>query len=189
MTRWPSDSTANWVMTASGRALDPFSPDPEQIAIEDIAHHLSQICRFGGATALHYSVAQHSVYVAREMQEWSRFALLHDASEYVLGDIPRPLKRHATFAAYRDVEANLQAVIYRTFGIVPDPEAVIELAHIDRRLLRTEQRDLMPPALPGEGRDDVEPYAFRIVPWTPREACMTFEKAWKSAHVMPARDE
>lgn len=172
---------ANWVMTSSGRAMDPFAPDPAQITIDDIAHHLSHVCRFAGAVSTHYSVAQHAVLVAREMPLYTRFALLHDAAEYVLGDVPRPLKRHPSFATYREVEAHLQAVIYRKFGIVPEPDGIVSLAHVDHRMLRTEQRDLMPPELPGEGRDDAEPYLYKIDPWTPREACLRFEQAWKEA--------
>ena len=172
---------ANWIMTSSGRALDPFAPDPAQIALDDIAHHLSHVCRFAGAVSVHYSVAQHSVLVAQEMPLYARFALLHDAAEAYIGDVPRPLKRHQTFAAYRDVEAHLQAVIYRKFGIVPEPDGIVELAHVDRRMLRTEQRDLMPAELPGEGRDDAEPYLYHVVPWTPQEACSRFEQAWEEA--------
>lgn len=158
-------------MTASGRAVRPLDPDPETIIIEDIAHHLSQICRFAGATCSFYSVAQHSVLVSREVPVLA--ALLHDAAEYILGDIPRPLKRLMAFAEYREVERRLQSCIFRRFNVsTMDESSAIAIA--DRRMLRTEQRDLMPPALPGEGRDDAEPYDFHIALWGPDRARYEF---------------
>lgn len=166
-------------MTASGRPFWPLEPRLEDIAIEDIAHHLSNLCRFTGAVRFFYSVAQHSVAVSLEMaphiltagDRWrGLYGLLHDASEAYLMDIPRPLKRDDQFSAYRTAEARLQRIIYAAFDLDPDDEPS-DLKIVDRRMLRTEQRDLMPPPALAERRDDVEPFALQLTyPWTPEFA-------------------
>jgi len=84
--------------TFTGQGFDPFNPRPEDVRIADIAHHLAMICRFGGATPVFYSVAQHSVLVARLVLEisgdplWALYGLHHDNGESAMGDIRRPLK-------------------------------------------------------------------------------------------------
>ena len=79
-------------MTASGLGFDPEDPKPEAIVIEDIAHALSNICRFGGHTGSFYSVAQHSVLVSLHTNaKFARAGLMHDASEAYIGDIIRPV--------------------------------------------------------------------------------------------------
>lgn len=170
----------DWIMTYTGRAFYPTEPRIEDIVIEDIAHALAHVCRFAGHTRSFYSVAQHSVLVADECPESMRlYALLHDASEAYLGDVPRPLKRLSEWSDYRGCEDRLKALIYARFGL-PEIEPK-ELKIIDRRMLRTEQRDLMPPAAYGERRDDVEPYAKTITPWRPDAAERIFTMAfWKS---------
>lgn len=183
--------TTDWIMTASGRRFWPLEPRVEDVCIEDIAHHLAHLCRFTGAVRTLYTVAQHSILASRCLVDAvanqigfpaddSRilavaglYGLLHDASEAYLMDIPRPLKRSSTFAAYRAVERNVQATIYTAFGLrlYEEPSA---LKVIDRRLLRTEQRDLMPPAGPGEDRHDVASYSSTIVPQQPAIAREAF---------------
>jgi hypothetical protein len=163
---------SDWIMTASGRRFWPLAPCVEDVSIVDIAHHLGHLCRFTGAVRTFYSVAQHSVLVSfalaidhREsgscgsmtVETAGLYGLLHDASEAYLMDVPRPLKRDPQFAPYREAEARLQAVIYRAFDLDPAGEPAV-LKAIDRRALRTEQRDLMPDPGEGERRDDVVPF-------------------------------
>jgi hypothetical protein len=167
----------DWIMTASGIPFWPLEPRVEDVRITDIAHHLAHICRFTGAVRRFYSVAQHSVLVSRVLDDLATsspdaalYGLLHDASEAYLMDLPRPLKLEPVLAAYRLAEKRLQAVIYRAFGldIVDEP---FDLKYVDRRMLRTEQRDLMPPAALDENRDDVDPFGFSVVDaWTPSRA-------------------
>lgn len=192
--------TTDWIMTASGRPFWPLEPRVEDVSIEDIAHHLSHLCRFTGAVRMFYSVAQHSVLVSRMLapaidvgmanrHELARhrqvglFGLLHDASEAYLMDIPRPLKRAAAFAPYRDAEARLQHVIYQKFGLDLREEPS-ELKQVDRRMLRTEQRDLMPPPDHGEDRTDVEPFSSIALDslgvWAPPRARMHFLERYVS---------
>lgn len=155
-------------MAPSGLPFWPFDPKPRDVRLEDIAHHLSRSCRFTGGTREFYSVAQHCVLGARHLQRdhrtaAARYFLLHDGSEAYLSDIARPVKRDPRFAFYRAIEEDVQQAVYAAFGLIDlEPEAV---AHMDRALLRTEQRDLMPAPLPGEDRGDVLPLPTRIVPW------------------------
>lgn len=86
------------VETFSGRYVDTKNPDPATICIEDIAHALSQICRYGGHCLYPYSVGQHSVFVSERVKRQGHprniqlAALLHDSPEAFLGDVPRPTK-------------------------------------------------------------------------------------------------
>ncbi len=109
---------SDWIQTYTGRKFFPLDPDPEMICIEDIAHSLSQLCRYNGHSKIFYSVAQHSLVLSRELcsgWQYALMALLHDASEAYLSDLPRPLKMHPQFAFYRKAESRLQSMIYDRF--------------------------------------------------------------------------
>lgn len=136
-------ATASWICTYSGRKFDPFHIDPDQIVIEDIAHALSNICRYTGHCAYFYSVAEHSVGVSHRCHPDDALAgLLHDASEAYLMDLARPIKHHPDMQAYRDVEASLQAAVYTKFGLDPAVPASVHTA--DNRILISEANQLMP---------------------------------------------
>jgi 5'-deoxynucleotidase YfbR-like HD superfamily hydrolase len=126
-----------WQRMLSGRRLDLLEPSPLDIEIEDIAHGLARVARWNGQTrGLHaFSVAQHSVLVERLVvdlsprlsQEARLMALLHDAPEYVVGDLISPFKA-AIGVNYKDLELKLQAAIHLRFGLpalVPKPLAVL----------------------------------------------------------------
>lgn len=89
-----TDRANHWIMTASGRAFDFVEPSAEMVHWPDVAEHLAKTARFAGATAgVFYSVAQHSVHVARLVApEWAPWALLHDGHEAYLGDDTTPKK-------------------------------------------------------------------------------------------------
>src|SRR6185312_1301002 len=99
---------------------------------------------FAGHCESFYSVAQHSLHVAEIVKEtfpqYELHALLHDASEAYICDIPRPLKHHESFAFYGDIEAVIQNAIYKKFGCGPEPE-IVKAA--DWLVLSAEARDLM----------------------------------------------
>lgn len=109
-------------MHPSGRYVSPLAMDPQDIDIRDIAHHLSNICRYTGATPHHYSVAQHSVIVSQYLKttEMRLAGLLHDAAEAYLNDIASPIKHDPRFAFFVEIDAKLSATIYRAFGIEPE---------------------------------------------------------------------
>jgi 5'-deoxynucleotidase YfbR-like HD superfamily hydrolase len=126
-----------WQRMLSGRRLDLLEPSPLDVEIEDIAHGLARVARWNGQTkGPHaFSVAQHCVLVERLVAELSPrlnpdarlMALLHDAPEYVVGDLISPLKM-AIGINYKDLELKLQAAIHLRFGlpaIVPKPMAVL----------------------------------------------------------------
>src|SRR5262249_40412991 len=107
-----------YLQTVSGRRLDPFTPDLEQIDVADIATALANQCRFGGHTRVFYSVAQHSCLVTDVLRERGgsatelRWALLHDASEAYLVDLPHPIKHRSELGRlYAEAEAGLQQAI------------------------------------------------------------------------------
>src|SRR5690348_16971168 len=116
-----------YLQTVSGRWVNPFDPDPEQLDIGDIARALANICRFGGHARAFYSVAQHSVIVSRLVEERGGgaedafAALMHDATEAYLGDMPHPIKHRSPLgAAFRAAEDHLEAAIRDRFAIRAD---------------------------------------------------------------------
>lgn len=148
--------------------MDLIHPQPDQICIEDVAWALSRICRYAGHTNFHYSVAEHSVRVMDlSPSSMKRWALLHDAAEAYLNDVPRPVKMLPEMKPYRDIEENLQRVIMERFEAMPHlkPNTVADLVedmrlsyNVDRCLPVIENfhvrgRGIIPP-LNGEGKLD-----------------------------------
>jgi uncharacterized protein len=159
------------ITTYTGRSITPLDPDPADIDIEDIAHALSNSCRFTGHVREFYSVAQHSYLCSTIVpDEYKLTALLHDASEAYLSDIARPIKSQPEFGdVYKKYENQLEAAIAERFGLVfPYPE---EIKQADYNLLKTEQRDLMPDRLRAEDADYLED---PISPWAPELAELKF---------------
>src|ERR1700709_1260194 len=115
-----------WQRMLSGRRLDLLDPSPMDIEIEDIAHGLARVARWNGQTLGEhaFSVAQHSVVVeevAAHIQpgvepRWRLAALLHDASEYVIGDMISPFKA-ALGVDYKTFEERLENAIHTRFGL------------------------------------------------------------------------
>lgn len=174
-----------WMQTMTGRPFYPLDPRPADFDIDDIAHALSMICRFGGHTRVHYSVAEHSIRVSEALWaagddvEVQMHGLLHDAAEAYLGDVVWPLKQSGWLEGYKDIERGVETALFTRFRVTRFPSRI---KHFDLVLLATEKRDLMSP---GPGRDDgarreaaaaaaegnwhcdeVEPLPDRIVPET-----------------------
>lgn len=162
----------DWITTYTGKSFWPLSPSVEDVNINDIAHSLSNLCRFNGHCVNFYSVAQHSVLISTLVPEQDAlWGLLHDASESYLCDIPSPLKKLPEFEAYRQAETRVMNVICDAFGLARDEPSSIKIA--DRRMLVTEARDLTFT----EGRGwlmKVEPYEFHIKAWTPEQSRIKF---------------
>jgi 5'-deoxynucleotidase YfbR-like HD superfamily hydrolase len=130
-----------WQRMLSGRRLDLLDPSPMDIEIEDIAHGLARVARWNGQTIGEhgFSVAQHSVVVeeiAAHIEpglepRWRLAALLHDASEYVIGDMISPFKA-ALGVSYKSFEERLEDAIHIRFGLPPktpkDIKALIKQA-------------------------------------------------------------
>jgi hypothetical protein len=141
----------------SGKRFDLFNVEEDKIDIIDISHSLSLICRFGGHIRKHYSVAQHSLMVeymvmliqsdntilkAEEDYRERLHALLHDASEGYMGDIPRPLKYTESMQLFRETDNKLQMAINRRFGL-PETEKTENIAIADEVALAVEGENLL----------------------------------------------
>jgi uncharacterized protein len=124
-----------WQRMLSGRKLDLLDPSPLDIEVEDIAHGLARVARWNGQTRGEhpFSVAQHSLLVLDIVRVLSPklpqasllCALLHDAPEYVIGDMISPFK-NALGLDYRAFEHRLAAAIHLRFGLPPDPSATLK---------------------------------------------------------------
>jgi len=124
-----------WQRMLSGRRLDLLAPSPDDIAIEDIAHGLARVARWNGQTSGEnaFSVAEHAVLVEQIAgalhpkweNRWRLAALLHDAPEYVIGDLISPFKAAIGFD-YKTIENRLLEAIHECFGLprhLPDEVA------------------------------------------------------------------
>lgn len=135
-----------WIETFSGRQVDLISPVASQITIDDIAHHLSRINRFNGATTHPYSVAQHSIYVSMMLpDELALQGLLHDAHEAYLGDLNTPLKNAICCDMIPAIVNRLDRAIYESLGIdQPSPEARLLIKRADLQAMADEKAFLKP---------------------------------------------
>lgn len=132
-----------WQKMLSGRRLDLLDPTPVDIEIEDIAHGLSFVARWNGQTSgdFAYSVAEHSLLVERLFArispgtpaKWRLAALLHDAPEYVIGDMISPVKA-AVGPGYDELDSRLTAAIHIRFGLPAVLPAIIK-----RRIKRADK--------------------------------------------------
>lgn len=127
-----------WIQTKSGRKFWLDKPDYDSIDIEDIAHALSNICRFTGHTSRLFSVAEHSIGVSFLLPDKLKLAgLLHDAAEAYIGDINTPLK-HLIGQKIYDIESRIQQAIYRKYDINLTMDDLKLIKHADNALLRKE---------------------------------------------------
>lgn len=158
------------ILTRRGHYFDFENPEGSTIDIEDIAHALSQICRFTGHTARFYSVAEHSVHCASLVPREHRLAaLLHDAAEAYLGDVSRPLK--SILPQYKALEARVEAAVLGRFGLALPLDPCVKEA--DRTMLRVEQQQAMLnedvwPGMEGAGA------AVTLQFWEPTRAKLAF---------------
>lgn len=158
----------------SGRYFNFIDLDSNVWDIEDIAHNLSMICRFNGSIPKFYSVAEHSVYVMRQVHPELRLAaLLHDAHEAWMGDVTSPLK--SLLPDFRTLENRIQAHTLKRFGIDHPLHQDIHVA--DKRVYISESIQLR------GVRDDSyswEPAEITIEAYEPAVACAWFLDEFRS---------
>lgn len=160
----------DWMQTFTGRQFWPMDPRPEEVAIADIAHALSLACRYAGHCRRFYSVAEHCVLMAWAVEPRHQlWALMHDASEAYLVDVPRPLKPY--LPGYKVAEAAVMLAICARFGLPAEMPAAVHAA--DNRILHDELAQAMaaPPMpwnLPGE------PLGVTLQFWEPQRAEFEF---------------
>ena len=165
-----------WTQTSRDIRFDLAEPNPDDVDMEDIAHALSQICRFTGHTKVFYSVAQHSCLACKEAvrrnchSDVVKWALMHDTAEAYTGDISRPV-RNLLGTDIAEIEGRIYSAIVQRFNLpFMIPEEVFE---IDNALLHTEALQLLgEPA--GVWEPMPPPLDIHITPWTSKVAYQTF---------------
>lgn len=132
-----------WIQTFSGKRFDLLDPTPDMICIGDIAHSLAYQCRYNGHTTRHYSVAEHCLHMSHLVpREFAMLALMHDAVEAYVGDLPRPFKM--IFPEWEVIEERIWAVISARFDLpyhIPK-----EVKDLDLRICLAEREQLMTPS-------------------------------------------
>ena len=163
-----------WIETFTGRQFHFSAEDPDEVAIEDIAHALSLLNRYNGHTQRPYSVAEHCVLMAQYVESVPGTVpadvlttLLHDASEAYIGDMTRPLK--GLFPQFKVLEEKIHELVALKFDTqYPHPDWLKEL---DMRILTDERAQAMDKYSSNDwGLEGVQPLGVQLRFWSPREA-------------------
>lgn len=165
----------DWMQVYSGRPFWPLDPRPEDIDIRDIAHALSMQCRYGGHCIRFYSVAEHSVLLSEVAEpKFKLAALLHDAAEAYLVDVPRPLK--CMLDGYAAAEDRVLDAVGQRFGLNQDDFDAVR--DIDKAILGDEvAQNLARPLLSWSYIG--KPLGVRLHCWSPVEAEHHFLEAFR----------
>lgn len=155
----------------------PGRPEEYAFPIEEIAHSLSLQCRYNGHVSRFYSVAEHCVRIAvyaRRSKRDNLRALMHDAVEAYLCDVPRPLKPF--LPGYYELEAKIEAAIMRRYGL--EEKMPTWLRDLDNRIIVDERAALMGPPVNDWGFiGTLKPLGVSshdLMGWTPETAKETF---------------
>ncbi|RWX28479.1 hypothetical protein EHH54_32455 [Rhizobium leguminosarum] len=156
------------MQTASGRKFFPMDPRADEVFIDDIAHSLSMQCRYAGHCQRFYSVAEHSVLMARHLRwegvDVALWALLHDASEAYLVDVPRPVKPY--LEGYKAAEAKVMAAVALRFGLEGEMPAAVHDA--DNRIIADELVNLV--RMDWHARYEGKELGVTLRYWSPEKA-------------------
>jgi hypothetical protein len=171
--------TSSFIETYTGRAFWPLEPRVEDLSVIDIAHALSNQCRYSGHVRFFYSVAQHCCLLAAWMSEHGYSSLdclqmlMHDGTEAYLVDVPRPIKR--SMPQFCEWERALNDVIRQWLGWQDTPTPAI-IDELDGRIIVDERAALMDTARRNDwgNAGKLEPIGVQIVPWTPEQAEKNF---------------
>jgi hypothetical protein len=178
----------SWIQTVSGRQFWPLAPKPGDVDIGDIAHALAMKCRYSGHTQKFYSVAEHCVHVSNALLRdgWNPttalWGLLHDAPEYVLPDVARPVK--PSMPGFDAIEEGVNDVIIEHFAkLIPSWNFSIIRCDIvkqyDTRILVDEKAAMMPHT-PADWGLTEPALGVQIVGWCPTEAKVRFLRAYEN---------
>jgi len=185
---WDADASndSGYIETYTGRLFYPLNPDPDDVDLQDIAHALSMKCRYTGHTRNFYSVAEHSVLMAEWFEEqdcpWrALYALLHDATEAYLPDVPRPVK--LKWGWWPEIESKVNKAImshFRCPHLTRDRAVVADVKRADTRILLTEAVALMRSRSEsfGDWKKDYTPLPVATFCWTPVRARDAFLRAY-----------
>jgi hypothetical protein len=167
---------ATFIETYTGRAFWPLKPTPDALSVIDIAHALSNQCRYSGHVQFFYSVAQHCCLLADWLANHGGSPLdclqilMHDAPEAYLVDVPRPVKQY--MPQYRVWDHEINDVIREWMGWKDLPMLPIQ-DELDSRIIVDERAALMSRSGLDWGHH-LEPVGVEIVPWSPEEAEKNF---------------
>lgn len=168
--RWLTAAPAR-IRLRGGTDFDLLRPEKSVFTINDIAHALSNLCRFTGHSSRFFSVAQHSVHVSYMVpRDLALEGLLHDAAEAFVGDCSTPLK--SLLPEYRRIERRIDKVIRARFGLPDTEHPVVKTA--DERMLVAERHALMGcraadpdqllyPPMPPEHAKDLFTHRFTVL--------------------------
>ena len=158
------------VMTFSGRLIDPFALEPDDVDLSDIIWGLSHTYRYGGQADPGITVAEHSMLVAQVLNDpvWAPYALLHDACEAYLGDVPAPLKRSLRIErgdlwwSFEEAERRVLVSVARRFDLDPiliQDTTILKADLIVRDIERSAMENMRwnEPVIP-PGYEDFRPY-------------------------------
>lgn len=156
------------MQTLSGKRYYPMDPRAEDIDPVDIAHSLGMLCRYGGHVREFYSVAEHCVLMSHAVPgEDALHALLHDATEAYVVDVPRPVKRYLT--NYKDIENRVWGAISTRFGV--SHVLPVSVLAADNRILINEREALLPASESvWPGLEGLKPLDITIRAWSPARA-------------------
>ena len=164
-----------WIQTFSGLKFDYKNINPDTIRIEDIAHHLANICRYTGAKKNHYSVAQHSVLVSMILPPGLALSgLMHDSAEAYTGDMNKPLKDFLGCKKLEKLEHDLTIAIYDKFCIWPYHFESPGVKESDLMLLRAEAWQLLKDPPIGDWHKHLPQKLIYIEPWSAEHAEAAF---------------
>lgn len=162
----------DFMQTYTGRKFWPMDPRADEVFIEDIAHSLAMQCRYAGHCHRFLSVAEHSVLMARHLRwegvDVALWALLHDASEAYLVDIPRPVKPY--LSGYKEAEAKVMAVVAERFGLAAEMPALVHDA--DNRIIADELANMTP--MDWQARYAGQELGVQLRYWSPARASEEF---------------
>jgi hypothetical protein len=169
-------STEGWMETFTGKRFYSLNPKAEDVDIIDIAHSLSNQCRYGGHTNIHYSVATHCCVLSDYMRRRSSsrrdalIALMHDAGEAYLSDIVRPIKHRVT--QLKEVEAAIDRVVFEAFSLPAVLPQWLKL--IDSQIINDERSVVMSDSGNDWSTSALEPLGVVIPAWAPTRAKFEF---------------
>ena len=161
----------DWIQAYPARRFWPIDPRVDEIHIDSIAHSLSMQCRYAGHCLRFYSVAEHCVLLARYVSAPNKlWALLHDASEPYLVDVPRPVKPELT--NYKLLENHIMSNVALRFNLGSPGARMIprEVHNADMRICVDEKEQNMAPGLVWPGIDGLEPLGVTLQLWSPERA-------------------
>ena len=185
----PVTSRGPWVQMPGGRVFYPLDPRPAEVYFSDIALSLSRLNRYNGLSDEVVSVAQHSVQCVKLAtldgvnDDWLRAILMHDAAEYIVGDLIRPIKCYQPM--FKEIEGWVMEAIKSALDIPDCPEEVIKV--YDNLAMAWEKRDMFSSSRKWPHMPQLPTGLHRMTSWSAKDAEIAFTCAYE--HLISWRDD